>query len=345
MAATATRSHPSLTRRARSFAASDALGGWLERFPTGGPGSPGAFRSDPMRLEGGFRSLITSADASAGYLVPPDRKGLIEPGLVRPLTLRQLVTVLSTESDLIDWIRESSRISAAAPVTEAAQLAHTGDVTATKPEGGVTFARETTEVKTFAVWIPATKRIVADATGLGAYVDALLRDDLGVEVEDQIVAGTDGEGFTGLFNTSGTQTAGPPSGGLTEIDLIRRALRLIRINARIQPTGILVNPEDAERWDQLKDGYDQYPLTDPRTSGGVPNLWGVPVVESEACPAGRALVGDFRKAILFDREDVQVSVGTADQDFIRNIVRLLAETRLGFAVVRPSAFVEVDLIA
>ena len=49
--------------------------------------------------------------------------------------------------------------------------------------------------------------------------------------------------------------------------------------------------------------------------------------------------------MLFDREDVQVSVGTADQDFIRNIVRLLAETRLGFAVTRPAAFVEVDLVA
>jgi len=114
----------------------------------------------------------------------------------------------------------------------------------------------------------------------------------------------------------------------------------------VKGVAAVCSDHNVERWDQLKDGYNQYLLTDPRTSGGIPNLWGsVPVVESEACPAGTALLGDFRKAVLFDREDVQVSVGTADQDFIRNIVRLLAETRLGFAVTRPAAFVEVDLVA
>jgi hypothetical protein len=37
--------------------------------------------------------------------------------------------------------------------------------------------------------------------------------------------------------------------------------------------------------------------------------------------------------VVFDREDTVVNIGTADQDFIRNIVRVLAETRLGFAVI------------
>jgi HK97 family phage major capsid protein len=68
------------------------------------------------------------------------------------------------------------------------------------------------------------------------------------------------------------------------------------------------------------------------------------VVENEACPLGFALVGDFRRAILWDRESVQISVGTANEDFIRNLVRVLAEIRVGFGVVRP-AFVEVDLVA
>lgn len=54
-------------------------------------------------------------------------RGLIEPGLVRPLALRQLLTVMPTESELIEWVREAARVSAAAPVTEATQLAHTVD--------------------------------------------------------------------------------------------------------------------------------------------------------------------------------------------------------------------------
>ena len=39
-----------------------------------------------------------------------------------------------------------------------------------------------------------------------------------------------------------------------------------------------------------------------------------------------------------------MAVGTADQDFIRNIVRVLAELGAGFSVIRPASFVEVDLL-
>ena len=60
---------------------------------------------------------------------------------------------------------------------------------------------------------------------------------------------------------------------------------------------------------------------------------------------GTALVGDWRKAVLFDRRSLTISVGTVGDDFIRNTVRLLGEVRVGFTVVRPTAFVEVDLTA
>ena len=51
--------------------------------------------------------------------------------------------------------------------------------------------------------------------------------------EDQVVKGSGaGENLTGTFPTSGTQTAGPPgtSVGYTELDLIRRAQKLNRVN-------------------------------------------------------------------------------------------------------------------
>jgi HK97 family phage major capsid protein len=348
---------------------------WLKRYPTGGPPNNVQAQSDVVSVQGGqyrtmlnmrsatekwrggiidpikARTLITSADASAGLWVRPEYRGLLEPGLPgRPLTIRQLVTVLPTRSDAIEYIRENSRISAAAPVTEAVQLAHTGDVTATKPEGGLTFATVTDVVKQIALWVPATKRILSDAPQLQEYINSYLTDDIAIELEDQMVSGTGGAGFTGLFNTAGTQTLGPPAGGLTELDLVRRAKRLIRTNARTNATAILANPEDVERWDTIKDtasgGYLVRPDGAVTGAGnGVSSLWGIPVVESEACPVGFALVGDFRRAVLFDREDVQISVGTADQDFIRNIVRVLAEMRAGFGVLRPAAFVEVDLVA
>lgn len=43
---------------------------------------------------------------------------------------------------------------------------------------------------------------------------------------------------------------------------------------------------------------------------------------------GTAVVCDFRLAILFDREQTLISVGTVDKGFIRNIVRVLARRAL-----------------
>jgi capsid protein len=60
--------------------------------------------------------------------------------------------------------------------------------------------------------------------------------------------------------------------------------------------------------------------------------------------SGLSLVGDFRRAVLFDRQDFVVSSGTVGDDFIRNIVRVLGEARLGLAVTRPAAFCNVDVV-
>jgi len=343
---------------------------WMKRFPGGGPAKgqavsdsveyPGmssllGFRSATARLRSGaaltpsrFRALITSDDASAGDLVRPDYRGLLEPGLIRPLTVRDLVTVIPVTTDAIEYVKENSRVSAAAPVAEATQLAHTGDETATKPEGGLTFTIVTDTVKTIAEWVPATKRILADAPALRAYIDQYLTDDLAIELEDQMISGSGGgEDFTGILNNQDIQSAGPPAGTANALDALRTARRLVVVNARTFPTAILLNPSDTEYIDVLKWGGNTpsgYVGGGPYTGPNMTTpLWGMRTIESEAVPAGTALVGDFRRAVLFDREAVTISVGTAGDDFIRNIVRVLAELRAGFGVIRPKAFCAVDL--
>jgi len=63
-------------------------------------------------------------------------------------------------------------------------------------------------------------------------------------------------------------------------------------------------------------------------------------------PAGVALVGDFRRAVLWDREQANITITDShDNFFIRNMVAILAEERVAFGVIRPAAFVEIDLTA
>jgi HK97 family phage major capsid protein len=75
-------------------------------------------------------------------------------------------------------------------------------------------------------------------------------------------------------------------------------------------------------------------------------LWGVPVVQSFFQPQGTAWLANWRKAVLWDREAATISVSDSHSDFfIRNMVAILAEMRAAFGIIRPSAFVEVDLAA
>jgi HK97 family phage major capsid protein len=349
---------------------------WIKKFPSGGPakGSAqsdgfemGSFRSyvgltsateklrgsvlTPGRLHSlqqnpKFRALLTSNDASIGDLVRPDFRGLLDTLQTRPLTVRDLITVVPIATDAVEWVREETRISNAAPVAEATALTGTSG---TKPEGGFTFTIESDTVKTIAEWVPATRRILSDVPQLRGMIDAYLTDDIVLELEDQIVAGSgSGENFTGILNDPGIQTQVAPSGSQTMLDVMRIARRKVRIGGRSNPTAVLVNPEDLEAIDLLKWGGatpSGYVSGGPFGPQGVDRVWGVPVVESEAVPVGTALMGDFRRAILFDREETNITVGTVNDDFIRNIVRVLGEMRAGFGIVRPAAFIAIDLVA
>jgi HK97 family phage major capsid protein len=73
-----------------------------------------------------------------------------------------------------------------------------------------------------------------------------------------------------------------------------------------------------------------------------PTLWGLPVAVSFAMPINNFLTGAFRYAAqLFDREDANVAVSTEDRDnFVKNMVTILAEQRMALVVSRPQALVK-----
>lgn len=336
---------------------SEAYTAFTTKFP--GQMPMGDFRSDPIPMDSmrsllglqtsteklKARALVTSDNASAGELVYSMRRGLIEPGLVRPLTVADLVTTLPVMTDTIEYVREASRIENAGMAEEATALA---GVSGVKNEGGLTFEVVTDTVKTIAEWVPATKRILQDANLLQAYVDEYLRYDLALELEDQIVSGSGvGEDFLGILVNPGTQAEGITVNE-NKFDRIRRAKTKVRLGARTNANAVLLNPNDAQDMDISKSGAVAAPYgywgSGPFGPGNGPaTLWGIPVVESEAVATGTAVVGDFSRAVLYDREATTISVGTANDDFIRNIVRILAEMRAGFGIIRPSAFVIVDL--
>jgi HK97 family phage major capsid protein len=308
----------------------------------------------------GQKALVTGAsDTSGGAFVRADDLGLqvgLEP-FQRPLTLRQLVTNGATSSDSIEYVRVTSITNNAAPVAEATSSAvptapEAGGALVNvtgggyKPESGLAVARYSTPVRTIAHWIPVTKRAIADAAQMVTLIDGFLEYGLEEELEDQMIAGDgSGENFEGLANVSGVQAqAYDTENGL--LTTLRKAKTKVRLVGRAIPSAYVVNPADLETIDLLQDNEARYYGSGPFASGEAPSLWGLPIVESEAVPAGTAYVGDWTKAVLWDRQQSTITTTDSHGDFfVRNLVAILAEMRAAFGVLQPNAFVEIDLAA
>lgn len=308
--------------------------------------------------KGGQKALVTGAsDTSAGAFVRGDDLGIqvgLEP-FQRPLTLRDLVTSGTTQSDSIEYVRVTSITNNAAPVAEATSsgpqtVSGAALVNAAgggyKPESGLAVARITTPVRTIAHWIPVTKRALSDAAQMMTLIDNFLQYGLEEELEDQMIAGDgNGENFEGLGTVSGVQAQAWDTNLLTTL---RKAKTKVRTTGRSIPNGYVMNPADVESLDLLTDNENRYYFGGPGGSGlpGTAPLWNLPVIESEAVPAGTAYVGDWSKAILWDRQQSTITTTDSHADFfVRNLVAILAEMRAAFGVIQPTAFVEIDLTA
>lgn len=295
------------------------------------------------------KALLTGgSDTSGGAFVTPDQTGIVEMLGRRPLRFRDLISVRRTGSDSVEYVRQTSHTNNAAPVPEATSSDEIGDgATETtggvKPEGSWAFERVTENVVTIAEWVPATKRALSDVAALEGLIRDELEADLAEAEEDQMVTGDgSGENLTGLLNVSGTQAQAFD----TDIFVTtRKALTKVRTNGRAVPNGIALHPADAEKVELARDNNDRFYGNGPFAMGPR-TLWGVPYVDSEAVTEGSAIVADFRKAVLWDREQASVTMTDSHADFfIRNLVAILGEERVAFGVTRPTAFVVASLTA
>jgi len=321
---------------------------WIKSIaPEGRVPERSALLSPPVLFKTlfGRKDLITGeSDTSAGAFVQTDYTGIYEPLGRYPLTVLDLVSRRTTTSDLVEFVRQTVKVQEAAVVAEANVTDYTGatgEVSGEKPEGAVAFEKATEAVKTVAVWVPATRRALSDAAQIRGIIDQELRDDLNEEFEDQILNGDGvGENFTGVMNTANVLTQAFDTDILTTI---RKARTNLAVNGRSRPTAIVLHPNDMETVDLLEDDQGRFYFGGP-IDGGVQRIWRVPAVESESIDEGSALMGDFRKAVVWDREQANIQVSNSHEDFfIRNMVAILAEMRAAFGVIRPTAFCIIDL--
>lgn len=291
------------------------------------------------RFSMGINAAIDSGSSSAGDLIVPDRVPGIVAAPLRRLTIRDLIQWGRTTSNSIEFVRELVFTNNAAPVSE--------NPSGLKPESNITFDADSVPVVTIAHWIHASKQVLADVPMLQSYIDGRLRAGLKLKEEDQLLNGSGvGLNIDGIYTqaTSYVQPTGVSVANETQIDRLRLALLQVELS-EYSPDAIVLNPVDWTNIELLKTTDNGYLFSNPRTTNA-PGLWGRNVVTTTAIAQGDFLTGVFGGGLAvqgWDRQDISLSIATQDdRDFVKNMVKLLVEERIGLTVYRPAAFVKGD---
>jgi Phage capsid family. len=278
---------------------------------------------------------IVNATGQNQPLVPAMRVPGIIADPTRRLTIRDLLPIGRTGSNLIEYTKELLFSNAAGPQYEASPERFEN---IKKNKSDITFQLATAAVVTLAHYIKASKQVLADSPQLESYINGRLTYGLKLEEEDEILNGTGAAGeLDGLVHQATAFNRGQSYD--TKIDLLRKVITQVAIS-EFSLTGFVLNPQDWEEIELSKDTQGRYIVADPNGLLAA-RLWSFPVVSTNSMPRGSFLGGAFSMcAQLWDREDAAVQVGYENDDFTKNMVTMLAEERLALTVFRPSGLVK-----
>ncbi|HEY7804191.1 MAG TPA: phage major capsid protein [Orrella sp.] len=290
-------------------------------------------RSKFARVE--IKAAIVNATGQNQPLVPSDRL----PGIInnpnRVLTIRDVLPVGRTTSNLIEFTKENVFTNNAGP-----QYDSPATENVIKPESGITFTLASAPVVTLAHFIPVSRQVIDDAPQLESYVNSRLTYGLKLEEEDQLLNGNGTSGnISGILNSGNFTAYNRAVTGDTKLETLRRAITQGQLSEFMVDT-IVMNPADWEEIELLKGTDGQFVFSNPVVMAG-PQIWGKRVVPTNSIASGTFLVGAMAMgAQIWDRQDAAVQISYEDGDnFKKNMATLLAEERLALTVYRPAAFI------
>jgi HK97 family phage major capsid protein len=276
---------------------------------------PGRGQGRAVALEGllpelEVRAPITTADLS----IPPFAwSGPAQPAFTSPLI--DVVGKVRVSSGTVEWVDEGPDPIAALVAEGAA-----------KPEATVTLTPVTSSLDTLAHWVQITRQALSDASYIRSLVEGKLRRGLLRKIEADIAT---------LLNAATLPTA--VDADMTKA--IRIGIGLVE-SAGYQPNAVALNPADYAALDVAAGdaaGAGTGVVPDRRFT-----FWGLRPVPVAGLTPGVAIVGDFAEGVtLFDRGVSDVFVTDSHADFfIKNILVILAETRVKSALTATAALAE-----
>jgi HK97 family phage major capsid protein len=293
----------------------------------------GPFVTEVRNLIGGFTA--GGFQSGANLFQPVGSPALAQGSIQRRRAfVRDLMSVQSTGLRVVPYLREQNQVTN----ETGAQMTSEGSA---KPEVTATFEQYSAIIEKIAAWIPVTDEIIADAPTLQGYIETRLDYMLMIREEQQVLAGTGSTPqIQGVKTLSGVQTQGAVAGDFAAT--IGQAIGKVE-NVDGEADGVVCNPLDywtaaTKRFaNQFDNGFGA------GAPASVPQItWGVPTVRTRTVATTQAWVASWALgSTLFDRQETTIRVGDQHNDnFIRNLLVVLAEKRIGVAWHRANLFVD-----
>lgn len=286
-----------------------------------------------LQAKATLTSLTTDAAGSVGDAIANTRLPGILPLPQRRMTVRDLLSQGQMDGSTLEYVKETGFTNNAGMVAEGAA----------KPSSDLKFDLVSTSAKVIAHYMKASRQVLSDIAQLRSIIDQRLLYGLAYKEESQILNGDNtGQNLHGIIPQATAYSAPITLVDATSIDMLRLAMLQAAL-AEYPATGHVMNPIDWAWIETLKDGEGRYIIGNPQGNLS-PTLWGLPVVTTQSIAVDKFLTGAFKLgAQIFDRWQARVEVATENEDdFIKNLVTILAEERVALAVYRPEAFIYGD---
>lgn len=283
------------------------------------------------------KAVITSSTATPGTMRMP---GVIATPQQR-VWVRDLLPTIQITTGSIETLKETTFTNNAGPQYDATSPTP-GQEGAIKNESGLTFELVTASPTTIAHHITASRQVLSDIPQLRGHIDRRLLYGLELETDDEILNGVGTNGTMNGLKNQDTAFTGA-STNVSQLDVLARGIVQLVVN-NYMPSGVILHPADWWNILQLKDAEGRYLFGDPHTMID-PRIWSIPVAATTAQTQGEFTVLDGARAgYLAVREEANIRFSEHHADnFVRNLVTILAELRAVLVVEQSAAIVSGSL--
>ncbi|MBR1193230.1 phage major capsid protein [Bradyrhizobium sp. AUGA SZCCT0160] len=286
-----------------------------------------------LQTKATLTSLTTDAAGSVGDAIQNTRLPGILPLPQRRMTVRDLLSQGQMDGSTLEYVKETGFTNNAGMVAEGAA----------KPSSDIKLDLVSTSAKVIAHYMKASRQVLSDISQLRSIIDQRLLYGLAYKEESQLLNGDNtGQNLNGIIPQATAYSAPVSLADLNIIDVLRLAMLQAAL-AEYPASGHVMHPTDWAGIETLKDTTGRYIIGNPQGTT-TPTLWALPVVATQSMTVRKFLTGAFKLgAQVFDRWTARVEIATENEDdFIKNLVTILAEERVALAVYRPEAFIYGD---